>query len=299
MNTEVVLPVHRTFFQIYNCGDAARQQLEKDFKAGHIPDLKYASILKSINSPNVSIWSYTSIRSDSKVVGIYRDTSLLTKHININALLTLCCDVTECVLAINGLKLADIYDSHWFTYLSETLFTYILPLYLSDKYTYTLKKQTNMEHEYTVYNTNVITVLSTVEADVKREYPDYIDAALLNSAEESFTNHAIQGVCLLKKEGSQQVVCVKINTAQSPYGYIETMSTLFHELIHTMANLISHYEGHIVVTRYDILFRQLATSYVYWIMSSMSKELWQVDDKVIPEPAAPVTEQLILPIDAR
>ena len=303
MNTEVVLPMHRTFFQIYNSVEAVRKQLEDDHKAGHIPDEKYTSILRAINNPGVSLWTYTSIKSDSKVVGVYRDTSMLTQLVNMNALLTLYCDVIENILNINKLKMIDVYDSHWFTYLAETVFTYLIPLYLSDKYTYTLKKQTHMDHEYTVYNTNVITVLSTSESDVKREYPDYIDPVLLRDAEASFSNDAIQGVCLRKPVGTQQVVCVKINTAPSPYGYVETMATLFHELTHTMANLVRSYEEHVVITRCEVIFRQLTTAYVFWIMSNMSKQLWEVEDKVIPEPTPePSVEQppqLLLPIDTR
>lgn len=303
MNTEVVLPVHRTFFQIYNNGDIARKQLEDDYKEGHVSDERYASILKVINSPGIGIWSYTSARTGSKVVGVYRNTSMLTKRVNMNALLVLYCDVLEHVLGINNLKMAEVYDSHWFTYLAETIFTFLIPLYVSDKHTYTLKKQTHMEHEYTVYNTNVITVLSTSESDVKREYPDYIDPLLLRDAEAAFSNTGIQGMCLRETVGTQQAVCVKINTAPSPYGYIETMATLIHELVHSVANLIRQYEEHAVVTRCEVLFRQLITAYVYWIMMNMCRQVWGVEDKVIPEPTPePPTgqpPQLLLPIDTR
>lgn len=297
MNTEIYLPIHRTFLQVYNSTELAREQVLDDYNKGHISESKYNAIICALNSPTVCVWTYVSIRSDSKVVGVCRDNSMVRGYVNMNALLALYCDVFERILKANQLKMSDIYDSHWLTYLSETIFMHLHPLYISDKHDYTLSKQFYVNHEYTVYNTNIITVLSEGGSDVKREYPDYIAAPLRVEAEKLFCDAGVQGVCLKQESTTPQLVAVKINTAPSPHGYMETMATLFHEMNHTVARLLKIYERNTSVTQYEVLYRQLITSYVYSTMISMAKEMWDVTDKKVESPQIPdLAEQLLLPI---
>lgn len=301
MNTEVLLPVHKTFLQVYNSTELAREQVLYDYNSGHMSESKYNAVICALNSHTVCIWQYTSLQTDSKIIGVCRDSSIVGQRVNMNALAVLYCDVFDHILKANKLKLVDIYDSHWLTYLSENIFMYLLPLYISDKYDFVLKNQFHTTYEYTVYNTNIITVLSVVGNDIKRDYPDYLTTLFKEEEVENFFGkESIQGICGRKESDASQFVGVKINTAPSPYGYIETMITLFHELNHTVATLLRLYEKRSSETQYEILYRQLITSYVYNVLISMDRTMWDITDKVVETPQLPDSStQLLLPMESR
>lgn len=248
INEESHLRIGRVYIQCYTNLELATQQLKEDVEFGHITQDQMDMFLQDIANSRLMSKVYASkVDTEVTVVFIFahpQDTCD-PPHRYMRKTVILLNNILQSILNAENLTLNNSWKKHWFIYAAERIFAKILGALLPEGYQWGFPSKMNVFRTFTVYQTVIRCIVSTnkhfVLGGMSKIYSPKLCDTISNFFTDKSTNH---GIHIFETVYSDSILCIYVPDADtiSKEVYVDIITTVYHELLHTMHSQLGKYE---------------------------------------------------------